>query len=36
MSENTGLPATPLKQAKSIVEVNLQEIHHAWRHHFGV
>lgn len=35
MAENTVLSATPLKQAKSIVEVNLQEIHHAWNHHFG-
>lgn len=35
LAENRGLSATQLKQAKSIVEVNLQEIHHAWNHHFG-
>jgi len=36
LAENKGLSATQLNQAKSIIEVNLQEIHHAWRHHFGV
>ena len=36
LAENRGLSSTQLNQAKSMIEVNLQEIHQAWRHHFGV
>ena len=35
LADHTGLSGRQLREAQTIVEAHLQEIQHAWNHHFG-
>ena len=35
LATHTGLSASRLREAQSVVEVHIEEVRHAWNHHFG-
>ena len=35
LADHTGLSSKQLRDAQSVVEAHLEEITHAWNHHFG-
>lgn len=35
LANHTGLSDRQLREAQSVIEVHIKEIHNAWNHHFG-
>lgn len=35
LAKHTGLSATQIRQAQTVVNAHLKEIQNAWNHHFG-
>jgi Domain of unknown function (DUF4160) len=35
VATHTGLSARQLREAQAVVEAHIEEVQHAWQHHFG-